>query len=185
MLFGFPILWWIGALVALVIFYILMSMRRVGPAEIGLVLKRASFRKLSDDNAIAFNGEPGYQADLLMAGLRWKPWLLYEVQKFPWVQVPAGEIGVVISQVGCALPIGAKSAIYKKAFGNFSDLRSFVTSGGQKGVQRPVLPPGTLAPIHPVGFIVVTSARFMGCRFLPICARAPASLANFRPMHLG
>ncbi len=185
MLFGFPILWWIGALVALVIFYILMSMRRVGPAEIGLVLKRASFRKLSDDNAIAFNGEPGYQADLLMAGLRWKPWLLYEVQKFPWVQVPAGEIGVVISQVGCALPIGAKSAIYKKAFGNFSDLRSFVTSGGQKGVQRPVLPPGTLAPIHPVGFIVVTRSQVYGLPISPDLRSRAGKLGKLSPDAFG
>ena len=58
------------------------------------------------------------------------------------MQIPAGEIGVVIAQVGEQLPIGAKSAIYKKEFGDFADLRSFVAHGGQKGVQRPVLPPG-------------------------------------------
>ena len=102
-----------------------------------------------------------------MAGRRWKAWLLYEVQKFPWVQVPAGEIGVVIAQVGSPLPIGAKSAVYKKSFGNFSDLRSFVTSGGQKGVQRPVFPPGTLAPIHPVGFMVITKSQVYGLPVSP------------------
>ena len=32
------------------------------------------------------------------------------VEKYPWVQVPAGEIGLVIAQVGAPLPIGAKSA---------------------------------------------------------------------------
>ena len=31
---------------------------RVGPTEVGLVLKRFSFRKLKDDNPIAFHGEP-------------------------------------------------------------------------------------------------------------------------------
>jgi uncharacterized membrane protein YqiK len=161
------ILVWVVAGVLLVALYILMSIRRVGPSEVGLVLKRVGLKKLSDDNAIAFNGEAGYQADLLMPGLRWKPWLLYEVEKFPWVQVPAGEIGVVISQVGGPLPIGAKSAVYKKAFGNFSNLRSFVTGGGQKGVQRPVFPPGTLAPIHPVGFIVVTKSQAYGLPLSP------------------
>ncbi|HTZ73260.1 MAG TPA: SPFH domain-containing protein [Candidatus Aquilonibacter sp.] len=158
---------WVTAGVLLVALYILMSIRRVGPSEVGLVLKRVGLRKLSEDNAIAFNGEAGYQADLLMPGLRWKPWLIYEVEKFPWVQVPAGEIGVVISQVGGPLPIGAKSAVYKKAFGNFADLRSFVTGGGQKGVQRPVFPPGTLAPIHPVGFIVVTKSQAYGLPLSP------------------
>ncbi|MFZ0820264.1 MAG: SPFH domain-containing protein [Candidatus Acidiferrales bacterium] len=165
MLLGFPYSLWVSAAVVLVVIYILMSIRRVGPAEVGLVLKRVSAKKLSDDNAIAFHGEAGYQADLLMPGLRWKAWLLYEVMKFPWVQVPAGEVGVVISQVGTPLPIGAKSAVYKKEFGNFSNLRSFVTGGGQKGVQRPVFPPGTLAPIHPVGFMVLTKNQVFG---LPI-----------------
>lgn len=130
------------AVVLLVAFYLWMSVRVVGPTEVGLVMKRFAIRKLQDDNPIAFHGEAGYQADLLMPGRRWKPWLLYEVAMHPWVQVPAGEIGVVIAQAGAPLPIGAKSAVYKKVFGNFSDLRSFVTNGGQKGVQRPVFPPG-------------------------------------------
>jgi hypothetical protein len=71
-------------------------------------------------------------------------------------------VGVVISQVSAPPPIGAKSAIYKKEFGNFSNLRSFVTGGGQKGVQRPVFPPGTMAPIHPVGFLVITKNQVYG-----------------------
>ncbi len=158
---------WISVGVLLFAFYFWMSIRVVGPTEVGLVLKRFGLRKLRDDNPIAFHGEAGYQADLLMSGRRWKPWLLYDVEKFPWVQVPAGEIGVVIAQVGAPLPIGAKSAVYKKTFGNFSDLRSFVTSGGQKGVQRPVFPPGTLAPIHPVGFLVVTKSQAYGLPVSP------------------
>ena len=54
-----------------------------------------------------------------------------------------------IFQVGATLPIGAKSAIYKPEFQNFQDLALFVADGGQKGVQRSVLAPGTVAPIHP------------------------------------
>ena len=162
MLFGIPYTTWMVVLAVVLVAYVSLSIRRIGPAEVGLVLKRISHKKLSQDNAIAFDGEAGYQADLLMPGLRWKSILFYEVRKFPWVQVPAGEVGVVISQVGAPLPIGAKSAIYKKEFGNFSNLRAFVNAGGQKGVQRPVFPPGTLAPIHPVGFLVVTKAQVYG-----------------------
>lgn len=140
----------------------LASLHRIGPNEVGLVTRRLSFRKLVNDDPIAFHGEAGYEADLLMPGLRWKLALLYRVEKFPWVQVPAGEIGVVIAQVGAPLPIGAKSAAYKPAFGSFSDVRKFVATGGQKGVQRPVLPPGTLVPIHPVGFLVITKSQVYG-----------------------
>ena len=50
---------------------------------------------------------------MLMPGLRFKLYLVFAVTKHPWVQVPAGQIGVVIAQVGQALPIGAKSAVYK------------------------------------------------------------------------
>lgn len=185
MFLGYPAIWWICAAILVLFFYVSMSTRRIGPSEVGLVLKRVSIRKLSEDNAIAFRGEPGYQADLLMPGLRWKPWLLYEVQKFPWVQVPAGEIGVVISQVGAALPIGAKSAVYKKAFGNFSDLRSFVTSGGQKGVQRPVLPPGSMAPIHPVGFIVLTKTQVYGLPLSPDLRSRAGKLGKLSPDAFG
>ncbi len=113
----------IGYLIfAIIVILILPSIRIIGPTEVGLVMKRFGFKKLSEDNPIAFHGEAGFQADLLMPGLRFKLWLLYKVAKFPWVQIPAGEIGVVIAQVGSPLPIGAKSAVYKPIFGNFTDL---------------------------------------------------------------
>ncbi|HEV3481293.1 MAG TPA: SPFH domain-containing protein, partial [Candidatus Acidoferrales bacterium] len=143
------------------------SIHRIGPTEVGLVTKRFSWKKLAKDNPVAFDGEAGYQAELLMPGLRWKSWLIYSVQKYPWVQVPAGQIGVVIAQVGAPLPIGAKSAVYKKEFANFSDLRSFVQNGGQKGVQRPVLPPGTLVPVHPVAFLIITRSQVYGLPVSP------------------
>ena len=151
----------LGVLFLLIVF-ILPSVRKIGATQVGLVTKRFSFKKLSDDNPVAFKGEAGYQSDLLMPGFRWKFWIMYRVQKFPWVQVPADEVGVVIAQVGLPLPIGAKSAVFKSEFGNFGDLEPFVTSGGQKGVQRPVLPPGTTAPIHPVGFLVLTKSQVYG-----------------------
>jgi hypothetical protein len=155
------------ALIPFILVIFLVSFRRIGPTEVGLVTKRFSLKKLVNDNPVAFNGEPGYQAELLMPGLRWKSMLLYKVMKFPWVQIPAGQIGVVISQVGRPLPIGAKSAIYKKEFGNFSDLVGYVNGGGEKGVQRTVLPPGSLVPIHPVGFLVITKTKVYGLPVSP------------------
>ena len=158
------------------------SIHRIGPTEVGIIVKRFSTKRLPDDNPIAFQGEAGYQADLLMPGWRWKFWPFYHVQKHPWVQVPAGEVGVVIAQVGKPLPIGAKSAVFKKEFGDFSDLRSFVQSGGQKGVQRPVLAPGTLAPIHPVGFLVITKRQVFG---LPVTPEFQGLKGGPSPIDLG
>ncbi len=164
---------------------ILFSIRRIGPTEVGLLTKRLSGKKLTSDNPVAFNGEAGYQAELLMPGLRWKVWPLYKVEKFPWVQVPAGEIGVVIAQVGQPLPIGAKSAVYKTEFGNFADLRNFITNNGQKGVQRPVLSPGTLLPIHPVGFLVITKEKAYGLPVSPELKRKVDTADRLTPESFG
>ena len=154
-----------------VVLIVLRSIRFIGAAEVGLVNKRIGIRKLSGDNPIGFRGEAGYQARLLMPGMRFKLWPFFTVGKYPWVQVPAGEIGVVIAQVGDPLPIGAKSAVYKPEFANFSNLEGFIRNGGQKGVQRPVLPPGTLVPVHPVGFIIITSREVFGLPVAPELAR--------------
>ena len=69
---------------------------------------------------------------------------------------------MVIAQVGNALPIGAKSARYDPAFGSFTDLPTFISRGGEKGVQRPVLTPGSLLPIHPIAFLVITKRKVYG-----------------------
>ena len=174
----------IGAGLLLVIL-IIPSVRIVGPTEVGLVIKRFSGKKLSEDNVIAFEGEAGYQAELLMPGWRWAFWLIYNVEKHPWVQVPAGEVGVVIAQVGQSLPIGAKSGIFKNEFGNFGDLHAFVKGGGQKGVQRLVLPPGTLIPIHPVGFLVITKQKVYGLPVSPELRQARAKMGVLKPEAFG
>src|SRR5712671_5166759 len=178
--------YWPYLLVAFIVLFaallIFPSMHRIGPTEVGLVIKRFSIKGLLDDNPIAFEGQAGYQADLLMPGWRVKFWPLFQVQKHPWVQVPAGEVGVVIAQVGKPLPIGAKSAIYKPEFENFSGLEKFIDGGGQKGVQRPVLTPGTLLPIHPVAFMVVTSRKVYGMPVSPdVSERARATGGVLRP----
>jgi len=155
---------------AIVIIVVWESIYSIGPMQVGLVRKRIG-KRLPGDNPIAFHGEAGYQAELLMPGLRFRFWLGYAVTKHPWVQVPAGQIGVVIAQIGEPLPIGAKSAVFTPGFGNFTDLKAFVEGvdadagrkiKGQKGVQRPVLSPGTLAPIHPVAFLVITKPQIYG-----------------------
>jgi len=168
---------------ALAVLVVLLSLVSIGPSELGLVNKRLARRKLDNDDPIAFNGEAGYQAELLMPGLRFKLWPIYSVQKHPWVQIPAGEIGVVIAQVGQPLPIGAKSAAYHPSFGNFTDLQAFLGGGGQKGVQRPVLTPGTLVPIHPVAFLVLTAHAVYG---VPIGSElANQGRDGLAPQHFG
>jgi hypothetical protein len=154
--------WLVISTVAFIAFILYMSFWKIGPTEMGLVRKRFGFKKLDGGNIVGFKGEAGYQAELLRSGVRFKLWLMYAVQRRPIPQIPAGEIAVVIAQVGAQLPVGAKSAICKAEFGSFTDLKAFVDGGGQKGLQRLVLPPGTVAAIHPVGFLVVSKHHVYG-----------------------
>src|ERR671915_1963526 len=119
----------------LVLLGIVRSFHPIGPAQVGLVTKRIG-RRLDGDQVVALNGEAGYQADLLMPGLRFKLWPIFKVGRYDWVQVPPDHVGLVIAQVGAPLPTGAKSAVYKPEFGNFADLRTFLSNGGDPGVQR-------------------------------------------------
>ena len=178
-------LWFLEVLgVFVVVVVVLKSIRTIGATEVGLVRKRFALQKLGPGNVVAFNGEAGFQARLMMPGVWFKLWPLYDVTRHPRVQIPAGQIGVVIAQVGEELPVGAKSAAYKKEFGNFSGLEVFVSGGGQKGVQRPVLPPGTVVPIHPVGFLVITKDTVFG---LPIDEKYAAleRRGNLKPESFG
>jgi regulator of protease activity HflC (stomatin/prohibitin superfamily) len=171
--------------VAVTVLIIWLSFWTIGPTEVGLVRKRFSFKKLHEGNPVAFHGEAGYQADLLMAGVRFKFWPIYTVTRHPMVQIPAGQIGVVVAQVGAALPIGAKSAIYKPEFANFQDIGLFVKNGGQKGVQRTILPPGAVAPIHPVGFLVITKNRVYGVPVAEEYARLAETKGGLGPHSFG
>jgi hypothetical protein len=176
---------WAWYALGVLVILILPSIRVIGPTEVGLVTKRFGFKKLNEDNPIAFEGEAGYQAALLMPGWRLKFWIPYNVERFPWVQIPAGEIGVVIAQVGKPLPIGAKSAVFKTEFGNFGNLDTFIKYGGQKGVQRPVLPPGTLVPVHPVGFLVITARDVYGVPVSPDLRRKVGGDQRLTPESFG
>jgi regulator of protease activity HflC (stomatin/prohibitin superfamily) len=157
----------------------------IGPTEVGLVRKRFGWKELNDIGPVAFHGEAGYQAELLRPGLRFKLWPVYTVTRSPMVQIPAGQIGVVVAQVGDSLPIGAKSAIYKHEFGNFENVAAFCQNGGQKGVQRSVLPPGAVAPIHPVGFLVITKNRVYGVPVAEEYARLIGKGSSLGPESFG
>ena len=154
---GLVVGWLVILTLGLIAFVLYMSFWKIGPTEMGLVRKRFGFKKLDGGNIVGFKGEAGYQAELLRTGIR-SLWLMYAVQRRPIPQIPAGEIAVVIAQVGQQLPVGAKSAVYKTEFGNFTDLRAFVDGGGQEGSAAAGAVRHEVAAIHSVGFLVVSKS---------------------------
>ena len=75
--------WLVISTVAFIAFILYMSFWKIGPTEMGLVRKRFGFKKLDGGNIVGFNGEAGYQAELLRTGIRFKLWLMYAVQRRP------------------------------------------------------------------------------------------------------
>jgi hypothetical protein len=142
-------------------FIMLMSWKKIGATQVGLVNKYFG-RSLPDDNPIAFNGEAGFQAEKLMAGWKCRLWPINSIEIHDWPQVPAGEKGFVFAQVGGKMKQGAKTADYKDAMGDFTDVDKFIKAGGQKGIQRPVLMPGAVCLVNPAAFLIITKKRIYG-----------------------
>ena len=108
---------------------------------------------LPDGQIVALEGEAGYQADTLSPGLHmglW-PWQ-YTIDLIKFTLIPQGNIGVVQACDGKPLPSGR--VIARDVDCNFfQDARAFLKSGGERGPQMKVVPPGTYR-INPLLFTV-------------------------------
>lgn len=142
-------------------FILFMSIKNVGATQNGLVKKNFG-RSLKGDNPIAFNGEAGYQSEWLSNGIRIKLWPLYSIELHDWAQVPAGEIAFLYSQIGSMPKQGSKTASYHPDMGDFSDIKKFIENGGQKGIQRQILMPGSVFVTNPAAFLIITKNKIFG-----------------------
>ncbi|MCA0228797.1 hypothetical protein LCH21_05140 [Patescibacteria group bacterium] len=150
-----PMLIVIGLVVLIVLFVFAKSFMFVREGYNAFLTKNFGGKSLENNGFIALNGENGIQPGALATGPHLRLWPMFSNRKVPIISIPDKTFGIVISQVGAPIPTGATSAAYKPEYGNFQDVKSFVDNGGQQGVQRHVLTPGTYT-IHPDAFIVVT-----------------------------
>ena len=147
-----------AALVLLAIFVLKFGLGfvRIGEREVGVVIKKFSVRNLPAGEIIALNGEAGYQADTLSPGWHFLYWSWqFSVERVPVVEVPQGELALVLAKAGAAIPSGR---ILGKVVDcdHFQNARAFLTSGGEKGRQLGMLTAGTYR-INPALFDVITS----------------------------
>ena len=71
----------VAVVVLLLVLVVLKSFHVIGAAQVGLVTKRVG-KNLDGDQLVALNGEAGYQADLLMPGVRFKLWPIFAVERY-------------------------------------------------------------------------------------------------------
>jgi uncharacterized membrane protein YqiK len=144
--------WWIAPLILGIVLYkiilrLFFGMVIVPENRIGLVTKKfvlfGAHRSLPDGRIIASNGEAGFQAHTLAPGLFWGMWpWQYSVDMVPFMVIPEGKIGLVLSKDGAEIPTGRILA-RKVPCDNFQDASLFLDNGGQRGRQTGFITAGS------------------------------------------
>jgi uncharacterized membrane protein YqiK len=151
----------IGDLVALValalLAFVVLGIRFIPNDRVGIVEKRFSGRGSLRGGFIALAGEAGYQPAVLRGGLHWLTPFQFSVHRVQLVTITQGKLGYVFARDG--QPLAPEQALAANTDANdFTDVRSFLVAGGQRGPQRKVLREGTYA-INLAQFIVITQEK--------------------------
>jgi uncharacterized membrane protein YqiK len=165
-LFGTPLVAWIALGIAgTVVFALLFGVVVIGEQESGLVVRRYG-RALPAGRIIATAGEAGYQAQMLPPGWHFPLWRWkYKVSKVPLVEVPPGQIALVVAKDGAAIP--AERVLGRELdCDNFQDAVRFLESGGEKGRQLGMLTAGKYR-INPALFDIVTASTALSFGLAP------------------
>jgi len=144
--------WWVLLLILFIILYkfilrVVFGMVMVPEDKIGLVTKKfvlvGANRGLPDGRIIATKGEAGFQAKTLAPGLYWRMWpWQFGVDMVPFMVIPEGKIGLVLSKDGAEIPTGRILA-RKVDSDNFQDAQKFLENGGQRGRQTAFITAGS------------------------------------------
>lgn len=143
--------WIIAIIVCLILYKFILrfffGMVIVPENRIGLVTKKfvvtGANRGLPDGRIIATRGEAGFQAKTLAPGLYWSMWpWQYAVDMVPFMVIPEGKIGLLLSKDGAEIPTGRILA-RKVDCDNFQDAEKFLNNGGQRGRQTAFMTAGS------------------------------------------
>lgn len=147
--------WWTLPII-LALLVLASGIASIGEQQVGVVIKHFASKNLPPGELLALHGEAGFQADTLPPGLHFGYWpWQYRIQKVPMVVVPQGELALVVSRAGAAIPPERILARIVDC-DHFQNARAFLVNGGEKGRQLGVLTAGTYR-INPALFTVMTS----------------------------
>lgn len=122
--------------------------------ELGVLERRWIGRSLSNARVVALSGEVGIQAHVLAPGLHWVLPFIYTCAKRPLVRIGEDQVGLVEAIDGEPIAAGSIFARVVEGHDLFQDGAAFLRSGGQRGPQLEVVPPG-LYRINPYLFRLV------------------------------
>ncbi len=133
------------AIIVLIVFAALSSIRYIGENEVGVIVKNFG-KNMPAGQIISLRGEKGPQARILGPG--WHFWYfpgLYDVRVEQVTEINSAEVGLLSASDGLPLPKGqAFAAEWNEAtFSRMLDAEFFLGEGGGfKGPQASVLKPG-------------------------------------------
>ena len=143
--------WSVYAILAAVVLWIVLGVRRIPNNRVGVIEKLWSAKgSVKEGQVIALAGEAGYQDRILRGGIHFFLWRWqYRIHKVPLVTIPQGKIGYVYARDGEPLP-PVQTLGRVVPCNNFQDARAFLAPGddalrGQRGRQRGILREGVYA----------------------------------------
>jgi uncharacterized membrane protein YqiK len=152
----------IGTLIA-------FGVRFIPNDRVGIIEKLWSLKgSVNEGRIMAFNGQAGYEAQLLRGGIHFGKWFWqYRIHKVPLVTIPQGKVGYVYARDGETLAPGQTLGRFAEC-ANFQDAERFLRGRavkpgdnivvGQRGRQRAILREGVYA-INLALFVVITEDR--------------------------
>jgi regulator of protease activity HflC (stomatin/prohibitin superfamily) len=114
----------------------------VGGQQVGVIERRFFGRTLPEGRVVAMSNEVGVQARVLPPGLHVLFPFIYVVRKTDMLIIAEDEVGILESIDGKPLEPGRIFARHVVGHDSFQDGEAFLQSGGQKGPQIDILPPG-------------------------------------------
>ena len=142
-----------------IVFFISLSVVYVGKDEIVLKDRIYFGDSMPIGQVVALEGQKGAQADVIMPGFKFIPFVrfIYDLESVPMVEIPENQYGLIVAKDGKPL---SKGQVIAKGWDNYNEMinaTTFLTKGGQKGTQLTVLPPGKY-PINTYLFKVQVGA---------------------------
>ncbi|HEY3446377.1 MAG TPA: SPFH domain-containing protein [Myxococcales bacterium] len=130
-------------MLALAVFLLLYgSAALVGGRELAVLERRWFGDALPKGRVVALAHEVGVQARVLEPGLHFLVPFIYKATPCPVLSIRDDQVGLVEAIDGLAVPPGPIFARVVEGHGLFQNGEAFLLSGGEKGPQLQVLPPG-------------------------------------------
>jgi len=141
-------------LILVLIFGFILVMKSfviVGGSEIAVLERKYFGKSMPQGRVVAMANEIGIQARTLGPGLHFLIPFLYRSKKYSFMNISENEVGLVESIDGEPMQPGSIFAKVVEGHNSFQDAESFLKTGGEKGPQISILPPGTYR-INPILF---------------------------------